>query len=379
MNAVKIYGGESMKKLSIICALVMVFGVTLVQAQQYQVAPAGTKAFGTTGDVAPGGAVDFDIYLTAAGANQNAGGAWIDFAGSIADLAYVSAGRALSDGSEGPTGPWDPAAGVLINEPGGPGTVMYVVANLAGAAPDGDGDLFVGTASLVNLGPGAAVAEINVTTIPAVATWTPLDDAVVNGNTANPVLTITEVCPCTTDADADDGLFCNGAETCGPICVINPGTPPCEDGNVCTLDCDEDADACLVDVCDNSQITASTSPCCEDPACANQDPPNPLCDADVTLTKEDGYYQPPAGDEVVTVKNRICLDNSSDLVGGIQFDICDTPDCLTCIDCELTERTVMFDCVVLELPDGCCRVIMFCKNPGCAINPGICNIVTVVM
>jgi hypothetical protein len=97
------------------------------------------------------------------------------------------------------------------------------------------------------------------------------------------------------------------------------------------------------------------------------------------LITQDGFYQPPAGDEVVTVKNRICLDNPSDLVGGIQFDICDTPDCLTCIDCELTERTVMFDCAVLELPDGCCRVLMFCKNPGCAINPGTCNIVTLVM
>jgi hypothetical protein len=38
----------------------------------------------------------------------------------------------------------------------------------------------------------------------------------------------------------------------------------------------------------------------------------------------------------------------------------------------------MFDCAVLELPNGCCRVIMFCKNPGCAINPGLCDIVTIV-
>ena len=53
-----------MKKLSIICALVMVFGVSLVQAQQYEVAPAGSSppAFITTADVAPGGTVAFDIY-----------------------------------------------------------------------------------------------------------------------------------------------------------------------------------------------------------------------------------------------------------------------------------------------------------------------------
>jgi hypothetical protein len=364
-----------MKKLSIICALVMVFSVSLVQAQQYQAAPAGTKAFSTLEGVAPGGTVSLDVYLTAAGGPQFAGGAWLDFAGSIADIAYVSAGRCQTSGAEGCTGPWDPAAGVLINEPAGPGTVMYVVANLAGAALDGDGDLIVGTVTLQNQGPGAADAVVNITTIPAVATWTPLLDE----NVGAGIVTIQEVCACTTDSEADDGIFCNGAETCDPLCVIKPGTPPCDDGNVCTLDCDEDADACLTDVCDNSQITSSTSPCCSDPACAEQDPPNPLCAADVTLIKQDGYYQPPAAGEVVTIKNKICLDNPSDLVGGIQFDICDTPDCLTCIDCELTERTVMFDCVVLELPDGCCRVIMFCKNPGCAINPGICDIVTVVM
>jgi hypothetical protein len=80
----------------------------------------------------------------------------------------------------------------------------------------------------------------------------------------------------------------------------------------------------------------------------------------------------------VTIKNKVCLSNPDVLVGGIQFDLCDEPDCLECIACELTERTVMFDCVTTELPNGCCRVIMFCKNPGCAINPGLCDIVTVV-
>ena len=73
-----------MKKLSIICALVMVFGVSLVQAQTYEVAPAGTKDFTTLAGVAPNANISLDIYLTAAGANQNAGGAWLDFTGSTA-------------------------------------------------------------------------------------------------------------------------------------------------------------------------------------------------------------------------------------------------------------------------------------------------------
>ena len=357
-----------MKTLVIICSLVMVLGAGYAQAQQYEVAPAGTKAFTTAEGVVPGGTISLAIWLTGANAPQFAGGAWLDFSGSVADIAYVSGGRCLSNGSEGCTGPWDPAAGVLINEPAGVGTLMYVVANLAGAAPDGDGDLIVGTVTLRNT--GSNDATVTITTIPSVATWTPIDDAGVGSGT----IVISQVCGCTTDAACDDGLFCNGVEVCDPVCICSPGTPPCDDGNVCTLDCDEDTDSCLTDVCDLSQIAASTSPCMADPACFSVP-----CGDDGMLIKQDGYYQPPAGDEVVTVKNRICLDNPSDLVGGIQFDICDTPDCLTCIDCELTERTVMFDCAVLELPDGCCRVLMFCKNPGCAINPGICDIVTLVM
>lgn len=52
---------------------------------------------------------------------------------------------------------------------------------------------------------------------------------------------------CTRDEDCDDGLFCNGAETCGGGdvgCV--PGTPPeCDDMVDCTTDaCDEEMDVC---------------------------------------------------------------------------------------------------------------------------------------
>jgi hypothetical protein len=255
---------------------------------------------------------------------------------------------------------------------------MYVVANLAGAAPDGDGDLIVGNITLTNLGPGANPATVDITTIPQVATWTPIADSDVTPGQ----IVITEVCECTTDAQCDDGLFCNGVESCLD-CVCLEGTGPCEDGNECTLDCDEGTGECLDGICDQDVANAQgpTGPCCAGDVCGpTGSDKQPICAAQFTLTKESGFYQPPAepGD-IVTVKNRICLNNPSVLVGGIQFDICDTPDCLTCIECELTERTVMFDCATIELPNGCCRVIMFCKNPGCAINPGECNIVTVVM
>ncbi len=52
-------------------------------------------------------------------------------------------------------------------------------------------------------------------------------------------------CGCVVDADCDDGLFCNGAEICN-ACACQPGTlPNCDDGVFCTVDsCNEGTDSC---------------------------------------------------------------------------------------------------------------------------------------
>lgn len=373
-----------MKKLLMICAIVMLFGVGQAMAQNYAVVADGAKPFDSEATLAPGQQVTIDIYLQGTdGTSATAGGAWVDFSGSASEIMYVSAGRALTDGSEGPTGPWDPLAGVIVDEPAGVGTLMIIVGNLGGAAPDGDNDIIVGRVVLECT--GAVDANVNITTIPATATWgpnPPYDDDTINQATVNPVLVVHQICECTTDAQCQDDLWCNGeGETCID-CVCSDAVPSCDDGDECTIDgCDEDTDTCLEKECDESVIDSGLHPCCQSPGICSADgaDPSAICDADVTIIKEDGFYQPPQEGQVVTIKNRICMDNPGVLVGGVQFDICDEPDCIECIDCELTERTVMFDCVVLELPDGCCRVIMFCKNPGCAINPGFCQIVTVVM
>ena len=204
-----------MKTLLIICSLVMVIAVGTTHAQQYEVAHEGTKTFTTAEALPPSGTISLDIWLTGAGAPQNAGGAWLDFTGSVADIAYVSSGRCLSNGSEGCTGPWDPMAGILLLEPAGMGTLMYVVANLAGAAPDGDGDLIIGTVTLQNI--GSNDGTVTITTIPSVATWTPIDDADVGAG----AIDIFQI-GCPEDTACDDGLFCNGQEyACD--CMCRPG------------------------------------------------------------------------------------------------------------------------------------------------------------
>jgi hypothetical protein len=91
---------------------------------------------------------------------------------------------------------------------------------------------------------------------------------------------------CLTDANCSDGLFCNGVETCvGNAC--QPGTPPCNDGVACTADtCDEISDTCKFTpndaLCDNGAFcdgpekctatgcAAGTPPCAPGATCNEQ-------------------------------------------------------------------------------------------------------------
>ena len=373
-----------MKKLSIIFAVVMVLGVvSAMAAPNYQMDDASVagKLLATTFSIPPGSNITLDVYLADANASQVAGGAWIDFTGSVALIQYVSAGRALTDGSEGVTGPWQVGAGVLVNEPAGPGTLMYVVANLGGAVPDADGDLIVGRIVLKCLGAGNA--NVAITTIPSVATWAPIAD----GTVVPGAVTIQQVVECTVDADCtpaighlNDGLWCTGYSKCEANICVDYNVAPCNDTDVCTTDVCTEAPTpgdTTDGTCDNTGCAATSGidPCCLETVCIG----SPVCEACVTITVEPTWAAP--GD--VGVKVDLCLDNrttdkcSPNEVGGIQVDICDEPDCLTCVGCELTERTVIFDCVVLEQPDGCCRVILFSKHPGGVINPGICSVVKI--
>jgi len=252
-----------MKKISISCVVLMLFFAESVLAQPtYQFAEVGTKHFITEATISVGDPISLDLWLTNAGSPQNAGGAWIDFTASTAKISYVSGGRCLAGGAEGCIGPGQDNAGLFLNEPLGPGTVLYQVLNLGGAALDGDGDLIVGTVTLECLVGG--YAAVNLTTIPGVGTWEPIDDAtVVFGS-----LLIHQVQTCTVGDDCDDGVactddfcdevnniclnipndtfcsddgeFCNGVEYCDPVNNCSSYGNPCPVGTVCN----ESTDSC---------------------------------------------------------------------------------------------------------------------------------------
>jgi hypothetical protein len=56
--------------------------------------------------------------------------------------------------------------------------------------------------------------------------------------------------PCETDEDCDDGLYCNGVETCVEE-VCQAGTEPCEEGQTC----DEETDTCVAGVVESPYAT----------------------------------------------------------------------------------------------------------------------------
>ena len=160
-----------MKKLLMVCAIVLLFGVGNALAQPtYRAAEAGTKNFVSEITIDVDSQISLDIYLSNVTAPQQAGGVWIDFSASASIISYVSAGRAVTDGSEGVTGPWLPGVGSLVNEPIGPGTMIIQVANLGGAAPDGDGDLIVANLTLQCTAAGDATIPLDVTDLISIYT-----------------------------------------------------------------------------------------------------------------------------------------------------------------------------------------------------------------
>jgi hypothetical protein len=209
-----------MKKLSVVCAIVLLFGAGSALAQpNYQFADVGTKNFITEIDLLVGDQISLDLWLVDAGAPQNAGGAWIDFTASTAGLSYVSGGRCLTPDTEGCAGPWVPG-GLFLNEAGG----------------------LVGTLTLECTAAGDVTVDL--TTIPGVATWTPINDTDV---VPDSLLIHQEAQTCIIDDECDDGLFCTGDETCvGGSCQDGPD--PCTDDEAfCNgvESCDEGADQCV--------------------------------------------------------------------------------------------------------------------------------------
>ena len=95
--------------------------------------------------------------------------------------------------------------------------------------------------------------------------------------------------------------------------------------------------------------------------------PSSIHAADATLTAGSSSGFP--GSPKITVE--VSLDNPSVLVKGLQVDITDEGDYLTCTACTPnSNRTSQFNCIASELIDGSCRAVLVNLNPLTVIDMG---------
>ncbi len=196
------------------------------------------------------------------------------------------------------------------------------------------------------------------------------------------------------DSKCDDGLWCNGAETCDPAKGCQPGTPPdCNDGIECTIDfCNEETDRCEHrpddSKCDDGIFCNGAETCDPVEGCLPGTPPdcndNIECTIDFCNEETDECEHSPDDDfcDDYDVCNGIeVCDPASGCLPGTPLD-CDDKDPCTIDSCDPIEGCIHTaidcddgdPCTIDECIDGIC---VHTQIPGCgcdcsAYAPDIC-------
>jgi hypothetical protein len=191
--------------------------------------------------------------------------------------------------------PWDEATTTWNSFGGDPGVQDDEWGPAVGDAPVGTGTFSLDVTATVQAWQDAPATNLGWLVRPG--SWDGIRASSSESATVanRPRLSVTFVPPfngCSDDAACDDGLTCNGAETCSPTshrCVA--GKPmACDDGVACTADaCDEvtdlcthapsavlcdDGNLCTDDACDPAagcRHTANAAPCDDGNACTDGD------------------------------------------------------------------------------------------------------------
>ena len=145
--------------------------------------------------------------------------------------------------------------------------------------------------------------------------------------------------PCSSDGDCDDGLFCNGQETCDNGTCTAGAPMLCDDGIACTMDrCDEDSDSCVYETddsfCDDGAWCNGAETCDATNGC--QDGVAPNCDDGVDCTidicDEDADECMHVTDDSVCDDGAWCNgDETCDATNGCQDGV--APNCDDGVDC----------------------------------------------
>lgn len=129
--------------------------------------------------------------------------------------------------------------------------------------------------------------------------------------------------PCTYDADCDDGLHCNGMETCNAAGTCENGTPPCEDDG---LFCNG------IETCneESGQCSTPENPCGDKTTCNEAENSYYCCDNDLECDESEDCNSC----SYDCISGSSGGDNCSDCFKGICDGVChpvkDGPNCSDC-------------------------------------------------
>ena len=184
-------------------------------------------------------------------------GFWVEFNPEQVQITSVD----IYDGSTF-SGPWDTGFTNIMPDADGPGTFFVTCGQFSCVVPDTD-DIILGRIQLQSTSPNETTLTIR--TIPGFDTVVQCPDGVLDQEIIPYILTfhptggVVPGCDdgiaCTVDSSeaddqcsnipddtrCDDGLFCNGTETCDLLSGCQPGSAPCDPPD----ECDEETDECI--------------------------------------------------------------------------------------------------------------------------------------
>jgi hypothetical protein len=215
------------------------------------------KTFDDEWTIAQSETIDVDIWLHDVPRELLTAGFWIEFNPEQISIASIE----VYDGSTF-SGPWDPGFTNIIPDADGPGTFFVACGQFSCVDPDTN-DIILGKIQFQYTSQNDSTLTIQ--TIPGFDTIVQCPEGVLDQEIISHKLTLHQAggditgcddgIACTIDSSGpddqcsnipddtlcDDGLFCNGTETCDPLSGCQMGSNPCGTQE----ECDEETDKCI--------------------------------------------------------------------------------------------------------------------------------------
>ena len=185
-----------MKRLfSILCAMILFAGLTTGQASAISyckdMEPLGDKSWDDEIHIDVGTTLEVDLWINDI-PPVISGGLFLIMDSTLGTVTDI----VVADGNEQP-GQWDAGSTTELPNPIGVGSYYLTIGQFAGAGavPDGDGDIFIGTATVECFSPGNLLITVSVVPTPGYDTWVDTGGTVYDSQIAPNTITIHQYSP----------------------------------------------------------------------------------------------------------------------------------------------------------------------------------------